>query len=434
MGFTSLAYHMDVEWMHEAYRRTRKDKAVGVDGQTAAEFEADLEGNLQSLLDRAKSGTYRAPPVRRAHIPKGGSGSERRPIGVPTLADKVLQRAVLMLLEPIYEQDFYDCSYGFRPGRSAHQALESLWRQTMAVKGGWIVEIDIQKCFDTLDHAHLREFLKRRVRDGVLHRLIGKWLNAGVMEDGSVSYPDSGSPQGGVISPLLSNIYLHYVLDEWLDQQVKPCMYGQVYLARFADDAVIGFTDERDARRVMDVLPKRFEKYGLSLHPSKTRMVPFQRPSLQSKGKGGSSSGSLGPGRFEWLGFTHYWGGSRKGNWVVKRKTASSRLSRALQRVNEWCRRNRHRPLIEQQNALSQKLLGHFSYYGITGNATALSSFRTAVDRLWRKWLSRRNRRGPIGWDRFRRLLERYALPEVRVVHSVCSVSQRNHDPRNRMH
>ncbi len=204
MGFTSLAYLMDIDWLRKAFYRTRKNGAPGVDGQTWAEYAENLEENLQSLLDRAKSGTYRAPPVRRVHIPKGGSTTETRPIGIPTLEDKVLQRAVVMLLEPIYEQDFHDGSYGFRPGRSAHQALETLWKQTMNNGGGWILEVDIRKFFDTLDDAHLRTFLQRRMRDGVLKRLIGKWLKAGVMEDGNVRYPDAGSPQGGVVSPILS--------------------------------------------------------------------------------------------------------------------------------------------------------------------------------------------------------------------------------------
>jgi group II intron reverse transcriptase/maturase len=210
MGFTSLAYLMDLDWLREAFRRTRKDGATGVDGQTWAKYAKNLEANLQSLLDRAKSGTYHAPPVRRVYIPKAGSTTETRPIGIPTLEDKVLQRAVVMLLEPIYEQDFSAGSYGFRPGRSAHQALEDLWQQTMNVRGGWILEVDIRKFFDTLDHAHLRELLRRRVLDGVLTRLIGKWLKAGVMEAGSISYPDAGSPQGGVISPILANVFLHY--------------------------------------------------------------------------------------------------------------------------------------------------------------------------------------------------------------------------------
>src|SRR5262245_24219124 len=213
MAFISLAYLMDIDWLKEAYRRTRKDGAVGVDGVTAEEYEQDLEGNLQRLLDHAKSGTYHAPPVRRVHIPKGGSTTETRPLGIPTLEDKVLQRAVVMLLEPIYERDFRDSSYGFRPRRSAHHALESFRDQLMNCRGGWVLEVDIRKFFDNLDHGRLREFLQLRVRDGVLLRLIDKWLKAGVMEEGCVSYPDSGSPQGGVASPLLSNIFRHSVLD-----------------------------------------------------------------------------------------------------------------------------------------------------------------------------------------------------------------------------
>jgi RNA-directed DNA polymerase len=236
MAFTSLAYLMDIDWLKEAYQRTRKDGAVGVDGMTAEDYERDLEGNLQRLLDRAKSGSYQAPPVRRVHIPKGGSATETRPIGIPTLEDKVLQRAVVMLLEPIYEQDFRDCSYGFRPRRSAHQALESFRNQLMDSRGGWVLEVDLRKFFDNLDHGHLRQFLQLRVRDGVLLRLIGKWLNAGVMEDGCVSYPDAGSPQGGVVSPLLSNVFLHYVLDIWFEQEVRPRLRSQACLIRYADD------------------------------------------------------------------------------------------------------------------------------------------------------------------------------------------------------
>ena len=246
-----------------------------MDGQTAADYAANLEGNLRSLLDRAKSGRYQAPPVRRVHIPKG-TGPETRPIGIPTFEDKVLQRAVVMVLEAVYEQDFLDCSYGFRPGRSAHQALDALWHRLMEMRGGWVLEIDIRKFFDTLDHRHLHAILRRRVRDGVLLRLIGKWLNAGVLEDGSVTHPEAGSPQGGVISPVLANIYLHEVLDKWFEQTVKPRLKGRAFLIRYADDAVLVFEREGDARRVLDVLPKRFGKYGLTLHPEKTRLVPFR--------------------------------------------------------------------------------------------------------------------------------------------------------------
>lgn len=419
MGFTSLAYMMDIDWLKEAYRLTRKNGAVGVDGQTASEYEENLEKNLQSLLDRAKSGSYKAPPVKRVHIPKGGSSTETRPIGIPTLEDKLLQRAVVMLLEPIYEQDFHEGSYGFRPERSAHDALESLWKQLMKSRGGWILEVDIRKFFDTLDHAHLRAFVKQRMCDGVLNRLIGKWLHAGVWEDGNLTYPDNGSPQGGVISPLLANIYLHYVLDEWFEQIVKPRLKCGAFLIRYADDFVIGFAHEEDARRVLEVLPKRLGKYGLTVHPDKTKLVPFRRPRYEES-KRDRDEGGTDRGTFQLLGFTHFWGRSRKGNWVVKQRTASKRLRRSLKDISQWCRNNRHLPLAEQQHKLGQKLRGHFAYFGITGNSKALSSFRYAVSLIWRKWLSRRNRRRSLNWERFNCLQMRYPLPPAIAIHSVC--------------
>lgn len=415
MGFTSLNHQVDLRWLYEAFLRTRRDGAPGVDGQTAAAYEADLRSNLQSLLDRAKSGTYRAPPVRRVHVPKG-TGTETRPIGIPTFEDKVLQRSVVMVLEAIYEQDFLDCSYGFRPRRSAHQALEALWQNLMRIGGGWVLDVDIRKFFDTLDHARLRDLLAQRVQDGVLLRLIGKWLNAGVLEDGEISYPDQGTPQGGVVSPLLANVYLHYVLDVWFEQEVKPCLRGRAFLIRYADDFIMGFACEEDARRVLEVLPKRFGKYGLTIHPDKTRLVPFEaprRPERDAQGPG------RGPGSFDFLGFTHHWGKSRKGNAVVVRQTSASRFSRAVRTIAEWCRKNRHRPIPEQHEALSRKLRGHDGYYGITGNGRALRNLRYVVTRVWRKWLSRRSWAGTLPWDRFKRLWERFALPPSRVVHSV---------------
>ena len=413
MGFTSLAYFIDLNWLTEAFNRTRKDGAVGVDGQDGADYAVDLRSNLQSLLDRAKSGTYQAPPVRRVHIPKAGSATETRPLGIPTFEDKVLQRAVVMVLEAVYEQDFKDCSYGFRPGRSAHQALESLWHQTMGMGGGWIVDVDIRKFFDTIDHGHLRDFLQRRIRDGVLLRLIGKWLNAGVLEDGAVTHSETGSPQGGVVSPMLSNVFLHYVLDEWFEREVQPRLRGRSFLIRYADDFVMGFCREDDARRVMDVLPKRFEKYGLTIHPEKTRLVPFERPS-------GDPEARTSPGTFDLLGFTHYWARSRKGNWVVKRKTSKSRFHRGLKSLSQWCRLNRHRSMSDQHQTLSQKLVGHFAYYGITGNSLALNRFRDAAVWIWKRWLSRRRRGGRMPWDRLNCFLKRHPLPPAIAVHSEC--------------
>jgi group II intron reverse transcriptase/maturase len=407
---------MDVPWLREAYRRTRRDGAVGVDGVTAKDYEEHLDENLRSLLDRAKSGTYRAPPVRRVHIPKG-SGKETRPIGIPSLEDKVLQRAVVMLLEPIYEHDFHEGSYGFRPGRSAHQALESLWRCSMNVSGGWILEVDIRKFFDTIDHAHLRKFLRHRVRDGVLTRLIGKWLNAGVMENGNVSYPEEGSPQGGVISPMLANVFLHYVLDLWFEQVVRPRMSGHIDLIRFADDFVMVFSREEDARRVMEVIPKRFEKYGLMVHPEKTRLVDFRRP-RRHRNHRGDEPGDQKPETFDLLGFTHYWTTNYKGKQIIRRKTMKKRLARAIHSVRQWCRLNRHNPIKQQYQKLVQKVRGHYAYYGITGNAISLAKFQCEVERAWRYWLDRRNRERSMTWDKYQRLLKRYPLPRPRIVHS----------------
>jgi len=367
---TTLAHHIDVEWLREAHRRTRKNGAAGVDGETSEAYAASLEDNLRSLLDRAKSGTYRAPPVRRVHIPKG-DGKETRPIGIPTFEDKVLQRAVQMVLEAVYEQEFLDCSYGFRHGKSAHQMLADIQHRAVRMAGGWVLEVDIRKFFDTLDHQHLREIPQKRVRDGVLLRLIGKWLKAGVLEDGALEYPDEGTPQGGVISPLLANIYLDEVLDAWFEREVKPRLRGPSFLFRYADDFIILFREEADALRVLDVLPKRFGRYGLTLHPGKTRLVAFRRPG-PSRPRGGDGGE---PGSFELLGFNHHWARSRASKWVVKQSTSKSRFSRAMQKIAEWCRRNRHRPIREQWEQLREKVRGHDGYYGIIGNSRALARF-----------------------------------------------------------
>lgn len=416
MVWTTLAHHIDVVWMYEAYRMTRKDGAVGVDGVTAEEYEKDLDRNLTDLLSRLKSGSYRAPAVRRVHIPKGDGTT--RPIGIPTLEDKVLQRAVAMVLEAVYEQEFLDCSYGFRPGRSAHQALEALWKGLMDMGGGWVIEVDISKFFDTLDHRQLGDILDLKVRDGVIRRAIGKWMNAGVMEGGGVKHPEAGTPQGGVISPILANIYLHEVLDGWFERDVKPRMRGASFMVRYADDVVMVFREERDARRVLEVLPKRLARYGLTLHPEKTRLVRFEKPEQPGPGSGSEPGDRFGS--FDFLGFNHHWGRSRKGKWVVKQKTAKGRLKRVIAAVSEWCRRHRHLGVEEQHRRLSAMIRGHCSYFGITGNSRSLDRFRTAVERLWRKWLDRRSQRGRMTWDRFQGLKRRYPLAPAIAIHSVC--------------
>jgi group II intron reverse transcriptase/maturase len=414
-ALTSLSHHIDLDWLHEAHRQTRKDGAVGIDGQTSTDYAKELDTNLQSLLDQAKTGTYRAPPVRRVHIPKGKG--KTRPLGIPTFEDKVLQRAVKMALEPVYEQDFLDCSYGFRPGRSAHDAVEALWQGLMEMGGGWVLEVDIQSYFDAIDHRALRDLLEQRVRDGVLVRLIGKWLRAGVMEEGRHMQPDTGTPQGGVISPILANIYLHEVLDKWFEQEVRPRLRNRSFLVRYADDFIIVFADRQDALRVQTVLAKRFARYGLTLHPEKTRLVRFRKPPRRKQPP--EEWEQQRPGSFDFLGFTHFWKRSRRGKWAVGRKTAKDRFTRALKRIAIWCRRNRHRPLKEQHKTLSSKLTGHCQYYGITGNSGALGRFRLMMTRTWRKWLDQRSQNGRMSWERFNRLEARYGLPPAICFHSV---------------
>lgn len=409
-AFVSLGHNLTREWLETAYHRTRKDGAVGVDGVTAKEYEEGLGENLERLSDLARSGKYKAPPVKRGYVPKPGK-TELRPIGMPGFEDKVLQRGVTMLLEPIYEQDFLDCSYGFRPGRSAHQALESIWQNIQRMGGCWLLDVDVRKFFDTLDHRHLRDILDRRIRDGVIRRLIDKWLKAGVWESGQLSFPDKGTPQGGCISPMLSNIYLHTVLDEWFENQIKPLLEGGAFLIRFADDFVMGFTNERDARRVMDVLPKRFARFGLNVHPDKTRLVDFRAPHRCPDGNSGS---------FDFLGFTHFWGKSRRGNSVVQRKTAKDRLARTLKGLGQWCKRNRHQGMPAQHRKLNQKLNGHYAYFGITGNIRSLNRIYQQARRLWYKWLRRRTRGGQgMDWERFG-VLEKtlFPLAKPRIIHS----------------
>lgn len=400
-AFLSLAHHIDIEFLREAYRRTRKDGAVGVDGQTSAEYEENLEENLQALLDRFKSGRYKAPPVRRTYIPKG-DGKATRPIGIPTFEDKVLQRAVVMVLEAVYEQDFLDCSYGFRPGRSAHAALHDLREGLMSMGGGWILDVDIKSFFDTISHGHLRSLLDQRVRDGVLRRTIDKWLAAGVLEGGAVTYLDTGTPQGGVVSPLLANIYLHEVIDRWFDTDVRPRLRGRTFMVRYADDVVMVFANEADARAAWSLLGERLAQHGLSLHPTKTRLVEY-RPRNGPSGRG--------PESFDFLGFTHYWTRSRRGAWVVKRKTAADRFRRTLKRLSIWCRRNRHQPVDWQHQRIVWALRGHYNYFGLSGNGVALCRLRNEVSVIWRKWLDRRSQGGHMPWPRFNELLQRYPLP-----------------------
>ncbi|GHV29354.1 hypothetical protein AGMMS4952_14970 [Spirochaetia bacterium] len=328
--YGSMAHHIDVQWMYCAYELTRKDGAVGIDGVGAKEYEVGLWPKLENLVEQLKSGRYRAPAVKRVFIPKAGSKTEKRPIGIPTYEDKILQRAVQMVLEPIYEQEFYDFSYGFRPGKSAHKALERIWKESMDINGGYIIDMDIskyanQRFDDTIPQDKLRETVGQRVNDGVIQRMIGKWLNAGVMEQGNLEYPGKGTPQGGVISPILSNIYLHEVLDKWFVEMVKPCLKGRAFMVRYADDAIIGCELQDDAERIMKVLPLRFAKYGLTIHPEKTKLIDFRVPQGNNR---------KGKGSFTFLGFKHFWKRSKKGKGSYTTK----------QTANGWREQRRQSP------------------------------------------------------------------------------------------
>src|ERR1700688_3922103 len=358
----SLNHAIDFEWMREAYLRTRKDGATGIDGVTAADYEANLEDNLKDLRERIMSGRYHAPPVRRTYIPKA-DGSQR-PLGIPTFEDKIAQRGIAMVLEAVYEEDFLPCSYGFRPGRSAHQALRELYGVTTRQGQYWVIEVAISKDFDSIPHSHRRAILDQRVTDGVIRRMIDKWLKAGVLEDGLLRLATEGTPQGGVISPLLSNIFLHHVLDEWFENEVRPRLKGRCTLVRFADDAVMAFEDLLDAKRVLGVLGKRLARFGLTLHPDKTRFVDFR-----SNRPNGTDHPETDGTSFTFLGFAHIWGKSRAGNNVVRQVTAKNRYARALAAVTAWCRFNRHQRIPDQHAHLTAMMRGHYAYYGITGNS-----------------------------------------------------------------
>lgn len=406
--FTNLAHLIDFELLREAFWQTRKDGAAGVDRITGREYGENLDANLNDLHQRLKEQRYRAQPVRRVYIDK--EAGKKRPLGIPAFEDKIVQRAVVMLLEAIYEQDFLTCSYGYRPGRSPHQALHDLREKCMEGWVNWIVDADIQGFFDQLDRGILRDLLHKRVKDGGIDRLIGKWFGAGVLDGEEVLYPERGTPQGSVISPILANIYLHYVLDEWFEQVVMPRLRGRVFLIRYADDFVIGCEHEDDARRLLDVLSKRLNKHGLNLHPDKTRMVRFYRQPRYAE---------MDPENdvCNFLGFTHYWGKSHRGFWVVKRSTMSKRHRSAVKDLWEWCKTHRHDDLRKQYVVLSQKLNGLYQYYGIRGNAEALKRLYGEAVRTWKYWRERCSQKSRKTWKSFRQFLDLLPLPQPRIVH-----------------
>jgi len=404
--FHSLAHLLDVPALMRAYRRMRKDAAVGVDGVTKEQYGQDLAGNLRDLHERLVSKRYRHQPIRRVHIPK--DNGKTRPIGISAFEDKLVQDAVREVLEAIYEQDFRECSYGFRPGRRAHDAIRALDRIVHQGNVSWILEADIVSFFDSLDRTKLKELLQIRVADGSLMRLLGKCLHVGVLDGAAYAEPETGTAQGSVLSPMLGNVYLHYVLDVWFEDEVKPRLRGEAHLVRYADDFVMTFEQQDDAERVMEVLGKRMGHFGLTLHPDKTRLLPFRRPPAGQKG-------GKGPATFDFLGFTLHWQRARSGRWGMMCKTRSARLRRSVQAVAEWCRRHRHLPVQEQHSALTRRIQGHFNYFGISGNFRSLLLLVEEVKRVWYKWLRRRSQRSHLTWEKFGELLRRFPLPRPRI-------------------
>ena len=409
--FSSIAHPITVEKLEEAFRSLRKDASAGIDGVTYEQYETNVEENIRQLHQRLKEGKYRAQPLRRVYIPK--EDGKQRPISIPALEDKLVQKAVVDLLNAIYEQDFLQCSYGSRPGRGQHQALDEVGRVICTRPTGWILEIDIRAYFDSIVRSALVEMIERRVNDGSVLRLIQKWIKVGAIDNGRLLVSETGTGQGQPISPLLANTYLHYILDQWFEEVVKPRLKGEAYEIRFADDAILCFQHKEDAEKVLSVLPKRFEKYGLTLHPEKTRLIEFGRNAARNAKRQGKK-----PETFNFLGFSHICARSRKGKFTVHVRTIAKRLRRGLMAVSEWCRQHRHEPVNEQQKTLNAKLRGHYQYYGRPTNYCSLWQFYRRVRRIWREWLSRRTRGRPLTWERYAEILRQYPLLRPRITHA----------------
>ena len=412
--FSSIAHWLTPEALYEAFRRLRKKAAEGVDEVTYQDYEKRAIENIQKLWESLRNKTYRAQPLRRIYIPK--EDGRERPISIPVLEDKIVQKACVQLLNAIFEVDFLPCSYGSRPGRHPHLALDELDRIIFRESITHVLELDIVSYFDAIVRKHLMEMIERRVTDKSILRLIGKWINVGAIDEGRLLVTENGVGQGQVISPFLANVYLHYILDQWFEDEVKPRLAGKAYLVRYVDDAVICFQRKEDAQKVQEVLGKRFGKYGLTLHPEKTRLVEFGRSALEKAEKEGQR-----PATFDFLGFTHISARSWRGKFTIKVKTSKKRLRRSLKRVALWCKRARHRPLVEQHATLNSKLRGHYQYYGRGSNYRSLAQFRCGVCKLWRKWLSRRTRGTVLLWDKYNRLLQRYPLELPRITHAYVS-------------
>jgi len=408
--FTALLHHVDLPRLRAAYRAIRPQAAPGVDGVTWAEYGQDLESNLRDLHSRVQAGRYRAKPSRRVHIPK--ADGRLRPLGIASLEDKIVQRAVVEVLNAVYEVDFRGFSYGFRPGRGPHDALDALAVGIGRKKVNWVLDADIRDFFNQLDRAWLRRFLEHRIADKRVLRLIDKWLAAGVIEDGKWSETVTGSPQGASVSPLLANVYLHYVFDLWADWWRHRRAHGDVIIVRFADDVTVGFEYEQDAQRFLSDLHERIAEFGLQLHPDKTRLIEFGRHAARNRAARGQGK----PETFDFLGFTHICARSKNGRFWLKRITISKRMRVKLREVKDQLKLRMHEPIPVQGRWLRSVLQGHFAYYAVPGNSDAVAAFRLQVTRHWFKALRRRSQRTRVTWERMNRFAKRW-IPPAHVKH-----------------
>jgi RNA-directed DNA polymerase len=408
--FTALLHHLTIDLLEEAFDELKPDAAPGVDGLTWQDYAADLERNLEDLHARVHRGAYRALPSRRRYIPK--PDGRQRPLAVAALEDKIVQRATAAVLNAIYEEDFLGFSYGFRPGRGTHDALDALVVGIDSRKVSWILDADIRSFFDTVSQEWLIRFVEHRIGDPRIIRLIRKWLKAGVIEDGSVTVSDRGTGQGAVVSPLLANIYLHYVLDLWAERWRRREATGDMIIVRYADDFIVGFEHEADARRFLDAMRDRLHEFSLSLHPDKTRLIEFGRFAAANRKRRGAGK----PETFDFLGFTFICGKSRRGKFLVKRKTRRDRMQAKLRAIKEELRRRMHQPIPRTGQWLGQVVKGYFRYFAVPTNSRALAAFRAEITRLWWQYIRRRSQRGGLTWDRMKQLADEW-LPKPTILH-----------------
>lgn len=412
LRFTSLMHHIyEIEMLHMAYLEIKKNAAAGVDHETWQSYSKDLEENLQNLSNRLRSGGYKAKPVRRVYIPK--ADGKQRPLGVTALEDKIVQRAATTVLNTIYEADFIGFSYGFRPKRGQHQVLDALYMGLTTRKVNYVFDADIRDFFNRIDRKWLLKFIEHRIADKRVLRLIQKWLNAGVLEEGKIIYNEQGTPQGSGISPLLANIYLHYVYDLWIDQWRKRHAQGEVIVVRFADDTVVGFQYESDAWRFWKELKERLLKFGLELHPEKTRLIEFGRYALKNRAERGEGK----PETFTFLGFTHICGKTRKGGrFALWRHTIKKRMHAKIAEIKEELRKRMHDPILKVGQWLKSVLEGHYRYYGVPSNYEAMEDFRHLVSQRWLHAISRRSQKGYLTWEQFKTVIDRW-LPKPKIWH-----------------